>query len=121
MTYNTRTVSSDEDGRGPLPQVLWRQQIFVSGETLALIERTTNFVRSSHNVDGIVIRGDGPYIPHIIGPDWVIGCAERRSGDAQLDDITSLVKALLGGFLICEIVLPDGIEEFMAWVNGDDE
>jgi len=92
----------------PAPPSLWRQQIMVSGKSLATLERNSNYVRNSHGVNCVVICGVGPYFRPLIGDDWAAGCAEHQADDAKLDDITSLVEWLLSRAVIVET--PEGVE-----------
>lgn len=87
----------------PPPPTVWRQQIMLSGKSLALIERVGDFVRSNPQVNSIILRGRGPFIPHLVGPDWAVACCELHDADdATLSDLTGLVDALLSVTLAIE-------------------
>jgi hypothetical protein len=91
----------------------WQQFILVEERSLQRLIRCANLHVSDPN-NAVVLRGIGEYFPAMEGPDWAAGCFPLREPETGLDDMRSVLDALISvSFLITTYAPRRDVEVFM--------
>jgi hypothetical protein len=93
----------------------WRQQIWVTGQSLRRLIASTN-LKVSGARESVLISGVGRYFPEMEGADWIAGCCELKESDAGLSDIRPLLDALISESSLIATDAPR--HEFAAFMRG---